>query len=986
MPGHLYSTVSTLHRESELVYQSDVLSGSGHGLPLSGIDMVRIASRLRRHADRISQDAVFLEVLDLALCAWMHRVQLQLYLNLEPEVQMCGVAEFLRSLLPEGMQLPSQHDTSDVKWAVVLTRADAAAAKTPAELNHFLPAWPAGSVTAAEEQERIMHRHKLERLSYLSVIAQSDDDVLVQSAYESLAAAEEQAHALRSLVGRLYADKKLLARDVGHDGNCGLWATVALRSGSPFMAITSDQGTRDEMTAMRAAIAAKWRSLAEDASLAEAQAWHQLLCHCVPDTVEPACPVKFEGSIRKPMKSEPGIDPLDPGELTPKRPDTAAQEAYARHTPPKLSRTQKQFMGAGLIRARPESGPSVPVKAEASAQMVHVKAEPILGDLPQASKKRGRSAVMACPKDAKDTEAKKAKSRQQQVMKSARGHLAVLGLTASEHCKAHCRKAFLKGAPDCGNGGWTQLLQELLKGKMPEGCTTCSQLLQGAKFDMQSFRASVTGLPVTHDEPPCEAEPSALVAVPVKEECPEPTDAVVPQDTAEDVIIDARRIVEEHPLLTLLPEHSMSKRYPVECRICRRKGSGKLAVFDLINPSKRRFIDQHLNGPTHLRNLQQHQQQQSRQSSGLHGSSGGSSGCQQPLPLQDGSAGEQPDPGIVPRKCEGFQVGKVSSSKLSDLEDPFKLWAAYNVLSSVQHLHDAQGTNHHYSQSMNTGSYIIRHHHCEGQSSGREDPDQPAMYSRCASLGNDRAIIRMIQRYFVKHTAAHLLAARLFEPDQVEAVIADAKASAVYSLRQSELDEVFALTSPLLQKFVRSQFMSIPPGNWSKATRDLVSSLVQPCLKVPASTWDSRVLDPTCSVRVLADKMRSGTLSTVSEVNLKLACHVASGALSHHPMVQGILVATIEQARRASRGSSNMRNPRLSDLELSMMSEAGVAMSLAASNLQLIREFGLAMSVPKLPPAQQLQHTRLFPIIDKAWSVGGELLAHRQSPCMAARC
>ena len=146
------------------------------------------------------------------------------------------------------------------------------------------------------------------------------------------------------------------------------------------------------------------------------------------------------------------------------------------------------------------------------------------------------------------------------------------------------------------------------------------------------------------------------------------------------------------------------------------------------------------------------------------------------------------------------------------------------------------------------------------------------------------------------------------------------------------------------------------------------------------------MLDPTCSVRVLADKMRSGTLSTVSEVNLKLACHVASGALSHHPMVQGILVATIEQARRASRGSSNMRNPRLSDLELSMMSEAGVAMSLAASNLQLIREFGLAMSVPKLPPAQQLQHTRLFPIIDKAWSVGGELLAHRQSPCMAARC
>ena len=63
----------------------------------------------------------------------------------------------------------------------------------------------------------------------------------------------------------------------------------------------------------------------------------------------------------------------------------------------------------------------------------------------------------------------------------------------------------------------------------------------------------------------------------------------------------------------------------------------------------------------------------------------------------------------------------------------------------------------------------------------------------------------------------------------------------------------------------------------------------------------------------------------------------ASGALSQHPLVQGILVAAIEQSERAKRGVQSVRGHRLSDLELSMMAEAGVTLAMPANNQHLLQ-------------------------------------------------
>ena len=87
----------------------------------------------------------------------------------------------------------------------------------------------------------------------------------------------------------------------------------------------------------------------------------------------------------------------------------------------------------------------------------------------------------------------------------------------------------------------------------------------------------------------------------------------------------------------------------------------------------------------------------------------------------------------------------------------------------------------------------------------------------------------------------------------------------------------------------------------------------------------------------------------VQELNLKLACKVASGCLDRHPILHGVLVSSVEKACRTDRGIGTMKGLRLSPLELSKVSEAGIALSLAANNKELLHTFGMNWTAPRLP-------------------------------------
>lgn len=203
---------------------------------------------------------------------------------------------------------------------------------------------------------------------------------------------------------------------------------------------------------------------------------------------------------------------------------------------------------------------------------------------------------------------------------------------------------------------------------------------------------------------------------------------------------------------------------------------------------------------------------------------------------------------------------------------------------------------------------------------------------------------------FAKGLPAHLclglLAAKLFNPDNVEEVVSELKKSPLHKHGFSDaVAEILEADVERLQRYARTQFLCLPGSRRSFAWQDFVNTVVHPCLQV-----NSTVCVGTLMVQAqdFAKRLKSGTLSTVQDLNLKLASNIMAGALDQHPLIQGVLVAAIERSRREEHGATTMRGMKLSPIEFSKMSEAGCAMSMAAGNISLMREFGLAWAAPKL--------------------------------------
>jgi hypothetical protein len=192
-----------------------------------------------------------------------------------------------------------------------------------------------------------------------------------------------------------------------------------------------------------------------------------------------------------------------------------------------------------------------------------------------------------------------------------------------------------------------------------------------------------------------------------------------------------------------------------------------------------------------------------------------------------------------------------------------------------------------------------------------------------------------------------LLCAKIFIPDQVEDIVKELRENPMNAFGfKQHISDVTEAEVPRLQRFVRTQFLCLPKSRWSSAWGDFVSSKVHPCLEITSDQCSAPLI---MQAKDFASRMSSGSLNTLEDMNLKLACHVAAGCLNSHPLVQGVLVAAIEKARREERGITNMKGLKLSPLEMAAMAESGVAMSMAAGNMSLVRSFGLSFAIPRLP-------------------------------------
>ena len=171
---------------------------------------------MRAHASEIAKDEVFLEVVDLFLFAHLAGADLRLVLNTPDRMAVLSPANLTEGILPPGVFLPRPAEHA-VKRAVVLTRADYSPSSLPAEFNHFLPCWPAGSVTAWEETEVVKQRAQMSRLAILSKVAEADNEQVAEALSQQLDMMDATTAALLSLLRRLHMEAQLLARDVPAD-------------------------------------------------------------------------------------------------------------------------------------------------------------------------------------------------------------------------------------------------------------------------------------------------------------------------------------------------------------------------------------------------------------------------------------------------------------------------------------------------------------------------------------------------------------------------------------------------------------------------------------------------------------------------------------------------------------------------------------------------------------------------------------------------
>ena len=157
------------------------------------------------------------------------------------------------------------------------------------------------------------------------------------------------------------------------------------------------------------------------------------------------------------------------------------------------------------------------------------------------------------------------------------------------------------------------------------------------------------------------------------------------------------------------------------------------------------------------------------------------------------------------------------------------------------------------------------------------------------------------------------------------------------------------LSIPELQRYVRASFLSVPICRQTEAMKFLQASVVVPIIQVhgQAARQGSLSLQNLERVEKLAHAITEGKPSNISETDLRLGCYVASGALSAHPFIQGLLIAIVEKLKRAERGVTSFKGLKLSPHEATLVSEAGVALSMAACNRRLLQEFGLLHVKPK---------------------------------------
>ena len=949
--------------------------------------------QLLRHAHKVQQRGYYLHFVDLLMAASMQNATVKLILN-TPHIQVLSVHEYLTSCFardfPDNLGVSSGNGPI---WTVILTTASYRPSDDLQDLNHWIPAWHESELQSLDKQFDLQSFIR-EGVAHSQQAVRSIEDF-----EESMRQQAVHGNWCMLLERLSQPDLRYSAREVPKDGNCGVWTIVSLDGKNPWMSVTSDHETDAAMMKLRKGIAAGW------SNMSQWKVWQQLFFDLALEELEAedeadASDVK-DVKVKKEVDDEDisnqndqqegddlDITPpkkarkLDPDELEsmpePKLPDPAKSL--------KLEARFRISSMAGLVESRSKA--KAEMKFETKAELSKEQLDQLLQappdaveasqEAPKKRRKKNKQGALT------EQEEKKVRLESTERFLSDRG--LDYGAWQAEHSAFFRATRAAKGKV-CPGGGYKVLKTSLKDGQKPT-CPCCSDLLlqhgialprlldfldqqvqMARNPDMdgsdipqpQSIQAKNNQNENNGGQP---AHPESQDQ-PENPETPNADGGGGADDDDDDLPPEVVRLVKADKCLKLLPQGTHRKRHPVRCLICINvKGESK--IFDLVSLSTDKYLRQHIETSKHRKaqaNQGNHQHDQ-----GDDDDDQGDPKAQRPQrdrhpePHGDGD-GEVSGVGDQVSMCLGFQFEFFPQTRISQLHKEFHTYASYCNLNSAKHIN---GEGHSYQHNLSNNSYTIFHRRCEKTvrvsksltamvaEEGRGSEHQQQMLNcqkvcvQCRSLGTCKSFVKNVARFNTKIWAARLLRSKLYLhelPQEVEKEMMESKLAALCLSVKKEFETIVSLTIPELQRWVRTSFLCTPEKSTSHNLQMLVAGLVVPAVQVSPHVCSEK---GAAKAEMLARYMTQGKLVEVDDVEIKLGCYVAGGLLQNHPLLQGILVSVCDKLRRESRGVLSMRNLQISDQERSMMSEAGVALSMAACNKTLAREFAMMSNMPRV--------------------------------------
>ena len=420
--------------------------------------------------------------------------------------------EMIANTWPDA-KLP-QREIEGAPWTFLLSSASFAAGNLSA-VNHFTPLWIA-TMLSPDERAQIQQETQAEIDTLRSLLESQSRRALKPSRWsfvESMKESLEKSMRFQRIQTWL-EPSGYMASDVPADGNCAVWALMALQTGNPFLS-TGEEAFQNAMQSVRDQLSQFWLEVSTDPD------WQSLFFNLVaPEDNEEHAPTDGQGE-HDVRETVPNAVKREDFQTPKKRKKSQLPVFVDLTTPPRKTdgedqRAKVTTVGAqvGAMDLSRRSGPieippSMPGLAKAEpgkgrAQRKKLKAmveETLPVEEPRAEPPVQEEEACEDDRDAQEkktsTKSKKEKRKRRRTCKTkkkthserklaaVKAYLASIEVTWSFSQKYH-RRIGLGQAFECKQ---FRRLQESLASLQEPSCTTCLAMLKGRGFNMDVLRA-----------------------------------------------------------------------------------------------------------------------------------------------------------------------------------------------------------------------------------------------------------------------------------------------------------------------------------------------------------------------------------------------------------------------------------------------------------------------------------------------------------------